>query len=180
MRKYLILAVALGFLGVFAFGVHEKEAQLERGARVILALAPVDPRSLMQGDYMALRYDLSRRAQDLLSDRADRENLPEPPRRGTLLVGVDADGMAHTLDLDSGGAPPAGSMRLAYVWRDFGPTFGADSFFFQEGHGNAYARARFAALVVDPDGTSLLKELLDENLQPIRVETGQKEPPQLE
>ncbi|MFX7329222.1 GDYXXLXY domain-containing protein, partial [Acinetobacter baumannii] len=34
----------------------QKEMLLKEGQLVLLPLAPVDPRSLMQGDYMALRY----------------------------------------------------------------------------------------------------------------------------
>ena len=36
-----------------------KERIKTNGERIFLALAPVDPRSLMQGDYMALRFEIA-------------------------------------------------------------------------------------------------------------------------
>src|SRR5690606_24345673 len=37
-------------------GIYQREQILQQGQTAVLALAPVDPRSLMQGDYMALRF----------------------------------------------------------------------------------------------------------------------------
>lgn len=40
-------------------GIAGHERTLAEGRVVLLELAPVDPRSLMQGDYMALRFDVA-------------------------------------------------------------------------------------------------------------------------
>jgi len=62
MKKYkwhiIILNLVL-LLGYFNYSVIKKEKLLDNGQLVLLELAPVDPRSLMQGDYMALRYRIS-------------------------------------------------------------------------------------------------------------------------
>lgn len=55
MNKRLNLAVtviALVILGLINFSILSFERILNHGQRVILELAPVDPRSLMQGDYI--------------------------------------------------------------------------------------------------------------------------------
>ena len=57
MKKYsriLIIANLILLLGYFNWSVYQKEQTLKEGQLVLLQLAPVDPRSLMQGDYMGL------------------------------------------------------------------------------------------------------------------------------
>ncbi|MFT6791681.1 MAG: hypothetical protein ACJA04_000891 [Cellvibrionaceae bacterium] len=41
-------------LGVLNYGIYQKQKIKDHGEIVLLELAPVDPRSLMQGDYMRL------------------------------------------------------------------------------------------------------------------------------
>src|SRR3546814_7520410 len=43
-------------LGAVNLQVLQKQRVLDDGRTVLLALRPVDPRSLIQGDYMVLRY----------------------------------------------------------------------------------------------------------------------------
>ena len=47
-----------------------------------------------------------------------------------------------------------------------------DSFFFQEGRGEEFSKARYAEFKCDASGRSLLTALLDENLTPIATEPG--------
>jgi uncharacterized membrane-anchored protein len=51
---------------------------------VFLELAPVDPRSLMQGDYMVLRYKI---AEGVMADSI--------PKRGYCVVFIDTYGVAN-------------------------------------------------------------------------------------
>ncbi len=53
--KFLIGLNLLLVLVAFNYSVYTKEKTLEAGTLVLLELAPVDPRSLMQGDYMVLK-----------------------------------------------------------------------------------------------------------------------------
>ncbi len=57
-RALLAIAVVL-VLGAVNWSIFAKERIKTHGERIYLALAPVDPRSLMQGDYMALRFELA-------------------------------------------------------------------------------------------------------------------------
>ena len=61
-KKYKIVLAAnlILVLAFFAFSVIQKETLIAKGTEVLLRLAPVDPRSLMQGDYMALDYEITR------------------------------------------------------------------------------------------------------------------------
>ena len=62
MKKYkwiIIIINLIILLGFFNNSILQKEKLLTDGQLVLLELAPVDPRSLMQGDYMRLNYDIS-------------------------------------------------------------------------------------------------------------------------
>ncbi|HMT00386.1 MAG TPA: GDYXXLXY domain-containing protein, partial [Saprospiraceae bacterium] len=58
--KWWIILINLILLLVYFNGsIISKEDLLKNGKLILLELAPVDPRSLMQGDYMSLRYKIS-------------------------------------------------------------------------------------------------------------------------
>src|SRR5690606_1427760 len=54
LQKVIGLNLLL-LLGYFNYSIRQKEALLKTRKSVLLELAPVDPRSIMQGDYMELR-----------------------------------------------------------------------------------------------------------------------------
>ena len=53
-----VLLLSLGLLAMINWDIVKREAWLAEGEVVRLELAPVDPRSLMQGDYMTLNYQI--------------------------------------------------------------------------------------------------------------------------
>ena len=71
MRRLYILAVLVLFLGGYALAAHRMETVLAEGKTILLALAPVDPRAPLMGDYMALRYVVNNNIRnDLRGQRA--------------------------------------------------------------------------------------------------------------
>ena len=60
MRGALAILCAIVVLVRVNLSIAARERQLASGRLVYLELAPVDPRSLMQGDYMALRYRMAK------------------------------------------------------------------------------------------------------------------------
>jgi uncharacterized membrane-anchored protein len=147
----LLLALGLVFtLGGVNYDIIRKQRIVDDGARVLLPIRPTDPRSLLQGDYMTLRYARTALPPDALS-----ESLP---RRGIAIVKLDGDGVAEFARLDDGAALAAGELRLRYKRRlyEHEVSYGADSFFFQEGNDDLYAQAKYGVLHVDADGDSIL------------------------
>lgn len=139
-------------VGTVGWQTWTKQALLDHGTEMLLPLAPVDPRSLIQGDYMALRYA------DILPGGLEEEAAL--PRRGVLVVRLDDAGEAHALRLHDGTALAAGEHLLAYrKSAGGGLAFAAESFLFQEGTADTYAEARFGVLKVAGDGTALLSGL---------------------
>ena len=60
MRRLGFLLTGLAILVGINVTVWRFEHAMSSGETVLLELAPVDPRSLMQGDYMRLSYALAR------------------------------------------------------------------------------------------------------------------------
>lgn len=159
MTRWTRLLLAVGLIaavGLPNYDILRKQRIVEHGTQVLLELRPADPRSLMQGDYMSLSYH----AQAFPPPDASLS----PARRGAFIVKLQ-DGVAHFSRLDDGGALADGEIRLNYKRRAYGDEFsyGADSFFFQEGKADLYADARFGVLRVDADGNSILVDLADEH-----------------
>jgi len=133
--------------------IWQKEHTLAHGRTVLLELRPRDPRSLMQGDYMALTY--------ALSDTVPTASLQ---RRGTLVLKLDPNHIGTFSRMDDG-TPPAPHETIIQYRRHHQLEIGAESYFFQEGTGDTYAPARYAELKVSRNGECLLTALLDENRQ---------------
>lgn len=70
ISTYIVLATYIGIVLFFITSVVKKQDTLNSGELVYLELAPVDPRSLMQGDYMSLEYKIVQdaRTEDFISD----------------------------------------------------------------------------------------------------------------
>lgn len=149
------LALVLGAVNALVLG---KEALLQRGTSLYLALAPVDPRSLIQGDYMRLDYALNQQLDGL---------VPGWPRDGRIVVKPDAEGVAQFVRRDEGAPLAEGERYLRYRVRRGEMHLGAESFLFQEGMAPRFAQAEFAELKVTPEGDSVLRGLCGPGLQPL-------------
>ena len=151
MSRVTWTAAVLVLLVVNA-SIVRREVHRATGAPVWIELAPVDPRSLMQGDYMTLGY-------------AEARNIPrEAGRRGVAIMRLDDRRIARFERLDDGTPLQEGQIRLAYHTRAWRRVFAADAFFFQEGERPRYQPARYGDLRVQADGSALLVGLADEKL----------------
>jgi uncharacterized membrane-anchored protein len=134
-----------------------QERTLSAAEPIFLELAPVDPRSLLQGDFMALSYRISR-------DIPRRVEIGSWPRRGRVVVELDPRRVASFVRRDDGQSLDPNQRLLGYEIRAGRPYFGAESYFFQEGRGSIYERAQYAELRVDGAGRSVLVGLRDAEL----------------
>jgi uncharacterized membrane-anchored protein len=151
---WLVAVVGLLFVN---YSIYGREQLITTGQPILLELAPVDPRSLIQGDYMALRYRIA----------VDLENQENLPIRGKLVISVDENGVASFVRIDDGTPLGPNERLLNYYKQDWQIDLGAPSFFFQEGTADAYVDAKYGEMRVDEGGTSVLIGLRDENLQPL-------------
>ncbi|PTL78434.1 hypothetical protein DAT35_38525 [Vitiosangium sp. GDMCC 1.1324] len=142
--------------------VVRKEQVLAQGTPLLLELAPVDPRSLMQGDYMVLDYAISREV------RKSEDTFDTRPEEGRLVLRLDENGVGRFVRRNTPGTPLApGELLLRYKVRKGRVRLGAESFFFQEGHADRYDGAKYGELRVAGDGSSVLVGLRDAERQPL-------------
>jgi len=157
MRKGIALAAGLAILAVANHSIYSRERLLADGRIALLELAPVDPRSLMQGDYMALRF----KASDDALGRWPKKGLED----GRIVLQVDSRGVANFRRLDDGTPLAADELRIRYRVRADQVKFATNAYFFQEGDAKLYERARYGEFRVAPDGECLLTGMRGEKLE---------------
>ncbi len=159
-RRPLLLALLLA-LAIPVASILHKERVLANGRTVLLELRPVDPRSLMQGDFMILSYALEREVFEL-----EKKSSAELPRSGELVLELDADGVARLVGENR--AARTDELLLTYrIRKSRDLRLGAESFFFEEGSAELYANAKYGELRVAPSGTAVLVGLRDAERRPL-------------
>ena len=144
--RILLLVGLVLVLGAVNWSIVGKERIKSSGERIYLELAPLDPRSLMQGDYMALRFALA--------------NGISTESSGSAPLVVDARGVA-TLNPDRNAA----GLRIRYRIRGGRVWLGTNAYFFEEGTADRYARARYGEFRIDRNsGEAVLTGLADQDL----------------
>lgn len=149
--KAAFIASTLGVLGVLNWMILEKEMLIESAQSIYLELAPRDPRSLMQGDYMVLGY---------VATRAAAARIPPQENSGQLVLRLDPQRIGHFERIENGQPLGPNEIRVRFT-RNRQVEIGAESFFFEEGTGDAYSSAKYGELKVAADGSCVLTGLLD-------------------
>ncbi len=147
----------LAFLSGANWIIFGKEDHLHSGRMVLLEAAQYDPRSLMQGDYMALTYPVCNEIDAQIEAAARGE--------GQVVLRVDADNVGHFRRLHAAESLAADEILLHYRirWgRANKVRVAAEEFFFQEGLATEFARASYAELRVTAAGRTLLVGLRDD------------------
>lgn len=177
MRMILFLVASLGVFAILIALVVQKETILREGRTVYLEQAPLDPRSLIQGDYMVVRYQIEqsvRRSPDW-----------EEASKGYLVLVPDESGVGRFVRIHKGEPLTGDEFRLRFRRRKNRLRIGAESFFFQEGHAERYEGSKFGELKVSAAGECILVDLVDESFEPMaekplppRPELRMVDPPQ--
>ena len=185
MRRLYILVVLVLFLGGYALAAHRMETVRAEGKTILLALAPVDPRAPLMGDYMALRYvvnndirkalaaqkNAQKNAQGNAQEHAAKADQKAATAReqkrnaeGLAVLRITNDPVpqaATFVRLDDGSPLQADEFLLAYRLRGYEVTSAAPAFYFQEGTAHQYAGAKFGIFKLAADGKTLLVGLCD-------------------
>ena len=161
MKKYKTLLILLNLfivLVVINHSVIKKEKVLSDGELILLELTPVDPRSLMQGDYMRLNYSISGGITNYSISK-----------RGFCVVVLDENRIAKRVRLQEDKTPlNTNEFMIEYNNKQWNTiSIGAEAFFFQEGEAQKYEAAEYGGLKVDPEGNSVLIGLYDANRKKI-------------
>ena len=186
---WLVGVFVIALLGAVNYKVQQFEDVLATGKPVVLKIAPVDPRSLMQGDYMVLNYAI-------LSEFQQSQFLPESNESLETSESIDAGEANETTGIDE--SSPSGKKAYILVHLDKNhvatfcekqseiptdfkhctpnvylpirykggwlPRLPSQDYFFAEGKGEYYAQAEYAEYRFK-DGILLLARLLDKDLK---------------
>jgi uncharacterized membrane-anchored protein len=160
MRKAAALAAGLLILLFVNFGIHQREQLVTEGRIVLLRLAPVDPRSLMQGDYMRLNFEAANQA---FGWRA-APGLAD----GRIVVALDANRVGTFRRFADAKPLAPNEIALRYRVRNGQPNFATNAYFFQEKRAKAFEGARYGEFRVAPDGEMILTNLRGPRLERLK------------
>ena len=167
--RYVSLAVAAGGILALAavnWDVRGKEHVMAQGQKIYIPLVPRDPRSLMQGDYMALNF---MRRFNPTSEQANNR-LEGTLNQPYVWASLDERGVASVLDT----VPTAEqtqsntTVRLPLKYKKGQWILVTDAYFFPEGQGEPFTKAQFGEFRVLPDGRALLVGLADAQLNALK------------
>ena len=156
-----LLGLAL-VLVLMTRNIIKYEAHLATGDTVLLALAPVDPRGFMQGDYMTLSYALER---DVFA-ALNRDPGSYPTNEdGYVIVALDNNKVAQFVRLAANQPENLATKEMAihYRIRNGAMQLATNAFFFQEGHSEAFEAAEYGLFRVSDKGEPLLTNLVDDD-----------------
>ena len=189
---WLVGVFVIALLGAVNYKVQQFEDVLATGKPLVLKIAPVDPRSLMQGDYMVLNYAI-------LSEFQQSQVLPEsnePLESNEPIETVESNEITETTGIDESSPSEKKAYILVHLDKNHVATFceeqseiptdfkhctpnvylpirykggwlpelPSQDYFFAEGKGEHYAQAEYAEYRFK-DGILLLARLLDKDLK---------------
>jgi len=152
--RAVAIAALLIVLAAVNYSIYGKEQIIRSGEVIYLELAPVDPRSLMQGDYMALRFTMTNE----ITSAREAGTLEDSVRTAPLSLD---DRRVATL-----GSTNEATLRIRFQVLAYGLVWlGTNAYFFAEGTAERYATARFGEFRLDPaSGEAVLVGLRDADL----------------
>ncbi len=165
MVRKLALVFLVIILGILNWSIYTKEKHLTDGRIIFLELAPVDPRSLMQGDYMALRFNLANDIDEAFPQKNEQHfRNSVDASDGYVVVSLDDRNIVTFKFLYKDQALSRNEILLRYRIRNGSVKFATNAFFFQEGHSKYYESAQYGQFRIDDSGELLLVAMHDKEL----------------
>ncbi|NHZ38514.1 GDYXXLXY domain-containing protein [Massilia rubra] len=159
-RRIGIAVTALGVLAIANIGIWQKESLISHGRPILVELAPVDPRSIMQGDYMRLNFKLPPEIVETNAMKTGCERL--------MVAGkVNEKGVAELTRLYNGKPLAPGEIIIELTPRHGGYTVVTDAWYFQEGEAKRWEAAKYGEFRVDANGKALLVGMRGTHLEPL-------------
>jgi len=157
MKKIVFIVNIILFVSIFIYSVVQKERLISSGQKMILKLQPVDPRSLMQGDYMRLDFQLA-------NDIENKEKFETKK----AIVKLDSKNIGTLKSLYTKGSKlNKNEIVLNFKYKYDRVVIITDAWFFQEGKAKKFEEAKYGEFRIDSSGVGLLVKLLDKDLKEI-------------
>ena len=151
---WIIILVQL----IISGGIFTKnEVLLQNGKEIKLALQPIDPRSLLQGDYVELNYDIAHVTLPHVKDGEKVKLVLRPNKQGVYEY-------ARIYQADDDWNKPYASKKKDVVitgsYHDWGIQYGIEHYFIPEGTGSKVeSEARFATVRVGKNGDAIVTKV---------------------
>lgn len=163
MVKIALIALAFILLAV-NWSIIEKEQHLAHGKAVYFELAPVDPRSLMQGDYMRLNFKLSQDIRAALRKKQPSNTSALASGDYFVIARLDDRNIAQFSKLFDNAPLADDEIKIQFRVRNNQIKFATNAFFFQEGKAKKYEAAQYGQFRLNSNGEPLLTALYDKTL----------------
>ena len=182
IKKILLIINIVILFVVTGFSANKEESYKKLDSYFYLELTPVDPRSLLQGDYMTLNYDITDKASDFIYNNrtyiydGENENEVEEIRelrkladakRAYIAVRLDKNRAARYVKITKEKTDEKDLLFIAYKTDGFNVDINANSYLFQEGTGDKYQNARYSKVVLVGNNLRLI-DLRDKDFKEIK------------
>ncbi|WP_082595426.1 GDYXXLXY domain-containing protein [Paenibacillus sp. Soil750] len=159
-NRWIIALLVLLQVAAMSLQIGKSEYLLSHGKLIKLQLQPLDPRSLIQGDYVRLRYTIS-------EPPIYQDNVEERTSNGKIAVVLGPSGASTVYEFrreyKDGDQLAPDEVRLNGEREGYeGIKYGIENFFIPEGTGRTYEQnAKFAEVKVSANGDAILVRLTE-------------------
>ena len=182
IKKILLIINIVILFVLTGFSANKEEGYKKSDSYFYLELAPVDPRSLLQGDYMTLNYDITDKVRDFIYNNGtyiyDGENENESEenkvlrkladsKRAYIAVRLDENKVAKFVKITKEKTDEKDLLFIAYKTNGYDVNINVNSYLFQEGTGDKYEDARYSKVVLVGDKLRLV-DLRDKDFKEIK------------
>lgn len=186
MKKMIPLCLALFSIVVFLGMIFKNELHLKNSESIYVRLQPVDPRSILQGDYMALNYQLYFAPQNSTPENTNQPDINSEDHifsgqyfdeiiknKSSIVTYVELDPQKRVIHTRFEPLKNVQTQRLILQNPDNRYTRlypALQSFLFAEGLAECYQQAEYAEFKVDEQGNAILMSLKGDQLQDLGCE----------
>ncbi len=162
-HQWLSIATIVITLVVINFNINKKETLIETGEVLLLKLAPVDPRSIMQGDYMRLRFGLANEIASEIRKLNETNTIPQY-YDGKAIVSKAPNNIVSFIELYKDQLIEKNQRLMPFKYRNGIVKFTTNAFFFEEGQASHFQQAEYGEFKMSEDGEILLVHMVDKDL----------------
>ena len=182
IKKILLIVNIIVLFVITGFSARKEESYKKSENYFYLELTPVDPRSLLQGDYMTLNYDITDKVSDFIYNNrtyiydGENENEVEEIRelrklanakKAYIAVRLDKDRVARYVKITKEKTDEKDLLFIAYKTNGYNVNINVISYLFQEGTGDKYEEARYSKVVLVGNKLRLI-DLRDKDFKEIK------------
>ena len=166
-QSWVLAATVMCTLVMVNLAIADKENHLANGKEVLLKMVPVDPRSLMQGDYMRVRFAIESDIEEAMGEGSLLD--VDSSFDGAVMLRLDEHNIGHferiaEKGVDSNTSENDNMLVVEFRIREGKIKFATSSFFFQEGKAKHYEKANYGLFKVNDKGEPLLRDLVVRDL----------------